>query len=851
MDSTTLTHSDPEFYAPLSRSTRRGVEYTPAAMPTTWTARHDHIWTGWYPEHKLGGVTDGWKIHLSSRIDRAQHVLDVAAPILVAHGVAFKHLSCSTFFVLTHHKHAARSQSGKFLAAYPPDAATAEAVMRELTAALDGEEGPYVLSDRRFADSRVVHYRYGAYVARGRVTPEGWYEWLVRDGEGQDVPDVRGVRFQLPAGITDPFEQSGVDAPARSGPPVFGGVRFDKVLRHSNGGGAYQGTDVATSRKVFVKESRGHHGLVSTTSSSQIRLRNEHEVLLELHRTAPGLAPEPVRHFRHLENEFLVTEFVPGRSLRSWWVEHNPVIWSTATDADYLAYYERAWRILDELTGQVERLHALGYVFVDLSPDNVLVDDEDRVRLIDFETAGRVDGTLVPIGTPGFFPSDVQRFVDDPVRYDEYALSSIALALVAPLNTTADLHPGVLAHLRAQIDPRGLVPERIWALATRFRPPVASPAPEQVAADPLGRLAELRDGLVEGLTHTGHVDGVVPLGPQSYATNALGAGHGLAGVVHALHVAGTPSADLVDRLATKAAAEADDLPPGLVAGQAGIAWVLAENGRVAEAEALLARADEHPLLSGSATLGFGRAGVALTHLKLYGHTGDRGHLDRAAEQADLIPRTDELADVLGWDNATGLVNGRPGIALLDYYLARLTGQDDRLARGLDLMTAELERAVPSEGGLLFPVSDRDRRLMPYLSAGSAGFLVVASRYLAATGDERLAAAVPGLLTGLGCAFTHYGGLYSGMAGLSLALHDHGRRHADQVSLDRAHTLARRMFLYAVPHATGTYLPGEHGLRLSGDLWFGSAGALLLLAQVLDDRADALFTLDELVERDTP
>ncbi|GHF42129.1 serine/threonine protein kinase [Amycolatopsis bartoniae] len=920
MDSITLVHSDPDFYAPLSRSTRRGVEYAPAGMPADWTERHENVWTGWYPEHKLGGVTDGWKIHLSCRIERAQHVLDVAARIFVAHGVAFKHLSCSTFFVITHHKHAARSQSGKFCAAYPPDVATAEAVMRDLAAALDGEEGPFVLSDRRFADSRVVHYRYGAYTSRTRLTAEGWHVWLVRDGSGQDVPDVRGVKFQPPEGITDPFA-SDMDS-GGGGTPVFGGVRFDKVLRHSNGGGAYRGTDVATGRTVFVKESRGHHGLVSVTSSSQDRLRNEYAVLRELHRTGPGLAPEPLRYFRHLENEFLVTEFVPGRSLRSWWTEHNPVIWSTTTEADYRAYYERAWRILDEVTAQVERLHELGYVFVDLSPDNVLVDDEDHVRLIDFETAARVDGPLTPIGTPGFFPPDPRRFVDDPVRYDEYALSSIALALIAPLNTTADLHSGVLAHLRAQIDPEGLVPDRIWALATRFRPPVglgspspqrrvlppsrqpvaqspqelaedsprqfaspspqelaedspqplaspspqplaspsprelvsqlspwrlALPSPQEVAEDPLGCLVELRDGLVAGLTYPGHADGVVPLGPQSYATNALGLGHGLAGVVHALHVAGAPSAELLDRLATQAIEEADDLPPGLVAGQAGIAWVLAENGRVAEAEKLLARADEHPLLAGSATLGFGRAGVALTHLALYGHTGDRSYLDRAAEQADAIPRTDALTGLLGWDNATGLINGRPGIALLDYYLARLTGQEDRVRTGLDLLSTELDRAVRSEGGLLFPVSERDRRLMPYLATGSAGFLMVASRYLAATGDERLAAAMPELLRGFGCAFTHYGGLSTGMAGIALALHDHGRRHADEASVERAHTLARRMFLYAVPHPTGMYVPGEQGLRLSGDLWFGSAGVLVLLARLLDGQPDPLYTLDGLVE----
>ncbi|OLR92863.1 class III lanthionine synthetase LanKC [Actinokineospora bangkokensis] len=842
-----LVHSDPEFYAPLSRSTRRGTEYAPAGVPAGWQRQDEGVWTYWYPEHKLGGVTDGWKVHVSARIGRAQHVLDTAAAVFTAHGVAFKHLSCSTFFILTHHKHAARSQAGKFCAAYPPDADTAAAVMAELSEALRGEEGPYVLTDRRFGDSQVVHYRYGAYTARGRLRPEGFQEWLVRDGSGQDVLDVRGVRFQVPEGIVDPFAPDEEPAAARGGAPEFDGVRFEKVLRHSNGGGAYRGTEVGTGREVFIKEARGHNGLVSTTSCSQDRLRNEHEVLVRLHELDPGLAPEPVRYFRRLENEFLVTEFVTGTSLRSWWVAHNPVIWAVATEADYRAYYDRAWRVLDQLAALLDRVHAAGYAFVDLSPDNVLVGDDDTIRLIDFETAAPLGAPLAtPIGTPGFFPADPRRFVDDPVRYDEYGLSSIALALIAPLNTTADLNPGVLAHLRAQLDPRGLVPERVWALATRFREPVAAPAPAEVAADPRAHLAALRDGIVAGLSSADHRDGVVPLGPQSYATNALGLAHGLAGVVHALGVAGAPAPGLVDRLVAGATEQVDELAPGLLVGQAGIAWALADSGRVAEAEALLARADEHPLLDRSATLGLGRAGVGLAHLALHRHTGDPRHLDRALEQADRIPRGAELSALVGPDDTTGLFHGRAGIALLDYYLARVTGSTDRFDAGLALLHAELERALPVEGGLLFPVSTRDHRVMPYLSTGSAGFGLVASRYLATERDERLAAAMPGLVAGMGSEFTHYGGLAAGMAGLVLFLRDHGARHADAAACERAERLAQRLFLFAVPHPTGTYVPGEHALRLSGDLAFGSAGVLVVLSHLLDGAADPFLTLDGLV-----
>jgi hypothetical protein len=127
--------------------------------------------------------------------------------------------------------------------------------------------------------------------------------------------------------------------------------------------------------------------------------------------------------------------------------------------------------------------------------------------------------------------------------------------------------------------------------------------------------------------------------------------------------------------------------------------------------------------------------------------------------------------------------------------------------------------------------------------------LVTSRFLAATGDERLARVMPGLIAGAGTPFTFYGGLFAGMAGLGLFLHDHALRHQDQAATAQAARVAKRMLLYAVPHRAGSWVMGEYGLRMSGDLWFGSAGALVFLTQFLENRADVIYTLDELCPSD--
>lgn len=58
-----------------------------------------------------------------------------------------------------------RNQSGIWAMHRPPGApneAAARKLMEALARATSGEEGPYILGDRRWRESRVVSYRYGA-----------------------------------------------------------------------------------------------------------------------------------------------------------------------------------------------------------------------------------------------------------------------------------------------------------------------------------------------------------------------------------------------------------------------------------------------------------------------------------------------------------------------------------------------------------------------------------------------------------------------------------------------------------------------------------------------------------------
>jgi hypothetical protein len=839
-----------EFYEPLETARSDREPLRPSDPPPGWVGAESGIWTQWHLPGRTDLIGDGWKVHVSARPDRVQQVLDKASAVCFRHEVSFKHLSNELFFGWTHQKLAYRPQSGKFIAAYPADVETARELMEALREALAGEWGPYILTDRRYKDSSTVYYRYGAFVRRFRPRADGLPEALTRDQAGRLVLDRRDPSFRPPDEVVDPF--TGSRSGTAGGGADLDGFAIESSIRFTTAGGTYRGRELATGRPVFIKEARGHIGFRVDGASAQQQLREEWGTLSALHEAAPGLAPEPIRYLRKWEHEFLVCEHVDGLTLGAWMSSTNPALHVSSAPEEIAAYYRRCEQILSEIERALDRLHAAGYGFVDLSGGNVIVDDDDTVRLVDFGSAQRMGAPLLRTGTPGFMPPAALA-TDDLVAFDDYGVSALTRIMVGPLGMVQDYNPDVLAHLHRELSERGPVPPTLWERATRYHAPTHRadfPTPEQVAENPLQHLSDLRDKIADALVAMADYDNprrVFPTVPTGHLSNTVCIAYGTAGVVHALRRAGRELPDrLLERLRRDALDKADDRGPGLYVGNAGIARVLADCGLLDEARDLLAAADRHRLTAECPDLFGGAAGVALSHLALYRYTADPHHLDRAFALADVLTSDSGLTSLLGSHEPVGLAYGRTGVALLFQQLAQVAGDEGYQARAVRLLHAELDQAVePDAVDLLFPVSAKDRRAMPYLYAGSSGIAYAATRCLLTGADERLAEAMPRLLAPLELKYAIMSGLFQGLAGHVFTLADRALLTGDESGRRASLDMARGLFKYAVPHPTGIRLLGHQALRYSADLWSGSAGVLLALSHALDPRPDALFTVDAL------
>ena len=868
LDALAATFADAEYYGPAASMAEPGPRFVPTVVAPGWRRVDQDIWTLW-THQRAAFAEQGWKIHVSARLERAQYVLDHVAEICFAQSVPFKHVSARTFFILLHYKHAERAQSGKFCAIYPPDTETARRMLDLLSDALRDEEGPYVLSDRRYRDSRTVHYRYGAFGARSALLPDGTRQGLVRDGAGREVPDQRLPYFVLPPGITDPFVPQ--EPAAHSGSILIRDYEVAAALQPSNAGGTYVARDTRTGRRVFIKEARAHNGLAWDGTDAQSRLRHEYEVLSAVHAAAPGICPEPLEYFTEWEHDFLITEYIEGDPLWKWLSRSSPLMRTGRSPADHAVFFAAARHVIRDLDACLDGLHRVGYRFGDLSPGNVIVTPSGAARLVDFEAASALDRPPTRLGTPGFAPpAGMLEDDDDPLLTDRYGAASIALVFLAPFHQVAERAPANLDLLRHDLAAKAPPPDDLWARATAyFRVDQSAarvgPSPAEVDADPLGCLRRFADTVATGLLAASapeRADWVFPPSPKAFGSNTVGVAYGTAGVVHALHRAGVLVPDeIVKRLRRDAMARRDQLPPGLEVGLAGIARVLAALGHVQEAIDLVDRAQDHPLTASCATLAGGRAGVGLTWLALHRITGDGRTLDRAVAAGDAIcgiaaQGSAALIPTLGKSDARGLFHGRSGLALFLHHVAEETGEERYRAAGVRLLHQELDRAISLDDGTLsFADNAVLKRAMPYLPVGAAGVGTVLTRYLVACQDERLRAALPLVAAGTTVStWTKEAGLYEGLAGLAwfLAEYAEAHCHVDAQAAEAAHVAALRactgLLKYAIPHTRGVRFLGSGGHRFTSDMASGGAGVLLAVHRFLSGPGDDFFTLPPMADR---
>ncbi|MFG2107315.1 class III lanthionine synthetase LanKC [Micromonospora chersina] len=819
---------DPLFYDSLASSDVEAPGYAADRPPAPGWERE--VKDDWLVHGPVAGSlpSQGWKIHVSARLDNAERVLARVMDYCEPRGIPFKHLRGPRMLLMRNSKYARRAASGKFVTVYPRDDAELELTAKELAALLDGETGPYILSDLRYGDGP-VYLRYGGFAARYCISPEGQVVPAIEDATGTLVPDRRDPVFHVPDWVTLPDFLAPHLAARNAATTTDLPYRIEKVIHFSNGGGLYEARDTRTGDRVVLKEARPHAGLDATGADAVTRLRREAETLRRL-----AGVPHLVRvhdEFSFGGHEFLALTFVEGRPLNRLVVERYPLV---HLDADREAYTRWALDLHRQVAEAVDAVHAHGVVYGDLHMFNIMVGDDGNVTLVDFEVATPAAAAARPALRNQAFAAPRDRTGFD---VDRYALACLRLALFLPLTAMLRLAPEKAAHLAEVVAEHFPVPRELLDESVAVILGGAATGPGHTPGHPVGPRTDpedwpaLRDRLAAaiGASATPHRDDrLFPGDIRQFAgaDGGLNLAHGAAGVLWALHTsgAGTDPAHerwLIDRVREPASGSR----LGFYDGLHGVAYVLDLLGHRGEALRLLDRCLDEPWTELGDDLMSGLSGIALNLAHFAGRTGDRRYADAARRAVDVVVGrlgdVESVAEVSGGRHPyAGLLRGGAGTALMLLRMYELDHDESLLDHAETALRQDLRRCVRRDAGHL--EVNEGWRTMPYLAEGSVGIGLVLDQYLRHRGGEDLRGAAEDIRRCADFPFYAQSGLFAGRAGIVTYLTGRGE-------LEPARRQARLLSWHALPYRDGMAFPGEQLLRLSMDLATGTAGVLSALA----------------------
>ncbi|MBG0827199.1 protein kinase/lanthionine synthetase C family protein [Planomonospora sp. ID67723] len=753
-----------------------------------WSVTEDGFWCKLAPEaYPL--PDQGWKLHVSATMLSAPVVLSRVAHVLIAAGCAFKFPARLDDYWTLLEPHCGRAQAGKFVTAYPRDDAESVRLAALLDEATLGLPGPVILSDRPFRAGGIVHYRYGAFGGHRVLGNDGFYEIRLLSPEGALLLDERQPRFSPPPFAVCPFE-----APAKGRRPGAAAVMLNdrfivrEAVRHANRGGVYLAEDTRTGHRVAVKEGRPHACADLSGRDARDRIAEERSCLEGLAGT--GAVPAVVDFFEQGGHAFLVEEFLPGITLQRWSDRGAGPLGDSGFGNGAPAVLPIARR----LVGLLKAVHGRGYVFRDLSPNNVMLLPDGELRLIDLEHATAPGAVIMVGGTRGYLAPESAGHVGelrpapDPGA-DLYSLGAMmyflavgahleppgpsGVAAVAASNPTLSLlRPLVEGLLAAE-------PERRWSLerCERFLSGLpsdlafhegAAPPPhrtDRLIGDGIAHLVAAVDRRGGGSSPWSDPADGIEVDPCSVNGGAAGF---LAVLTQALSAAEPSAADAVPPAAAVATAvtalsgwlrrrlEEENLwRPGLYFGRSGAVWALhdaatavgdTELARFAVRAAALLPTD-HP----SPDVTHGLAGCGMAVLRVALRSGDPALRERAAEtfqnlhdarsHLDGHPRwpTPETFDsgLAGADHV-GFAHGIAGIGTALLHASREFDRPDWAAT-VDEIARALCAYAEQDGDTAWwptlrgdPETARPRR--PHWCSGSSGVGSFLVRYWNATGD---------------------------------------------------------------------------------------------------------------------
>lgn len=759
-----------------------------------------------------------------------------------------------------------RGSAGKFITIYPESKTDFKTIIESLYHKLIGFQGPYILSDKRYKDSKVIFYRYGGILNKTIINYRGEREYVLRDPDGNLVTDKRVPYWNPPFWIEDIFD----DESETDDNTLILSKRYQIIepIAFSVDGGVYKAIDITTNKTVIVKEARPYTAFDINNIDSVDRLHNEFNKLSKI--KGLNISPRPIDIFKEWEHTFLVEEYLEGTTLSSFVMEKNPLMRGVPSTELYKEFYNIIPIIFKKIAQTIDAFHSSGIVIQDLSLRNFIIDEKHQqlnLKLIDLESSYTPGREFFSIKTPGFYLKD--KDFPNPFEEEVHNIALLFMGSIFPLNNIYDLDAGKTIDFLNSFKEDSILPsycfdliklllnrkiksakeiinyiER-WESTEFFNLKGIEESQRFISSSELQiDIERLKNSIYNDMTPDRN-DRLFPNDPMGSVTNNLNIGYGSMGVLYVLnHIEDNPNHKIRKGIGWSLLKDitVEDYAPNFFTGLAGIAWGFSEIGLTNLADTLIRKANKHPLAEQSSDLFYGLSGIGLTNLYFYKKTKKEYFLKKSIHIGEKIlysAKEDTNGDLYWQDSNNnvfiGYGRGGSGIALFLLYLFLETEDEKFYEYGKKALNHDMKYLVLNENNSMsLPrgvVGGLENVQSPYLYDGSAGVGCVLLRYYIVRNDQDLLEKIHKISLDSMRKYTAFPSLMRGLSGLGNFMLDCYQFLGIDKYLSYAFTIYRGIKVFAMEESDTISFPGEQLYRISHDYSTGGAGILLFMERL--------------------
>ncbi|MBE1555608.1 lanthionine synthetase LanC family protein [Sporosarcina limicola] len=778
--------------------------------------------------------TADWKIHISSTIDNHEEVLKIAANYCIKNEINFKFTADLDKFREINGKATNRASHGKFIVLYPPEDSILT-VLEDLHYKTKVFEGPYILSDKPYKDSKILFYRYGEFIPIRRVSERGTTETFIKNNENKLVQDMRVPYYRIPEWVED------LNVPIKTEKESLFLSKYKpkEALQFSSSGGIYLVEDQVEKQWIAI-EARQYSALDYAGFYAPERLEREKDFLIQLEKT--GITPKVSDFILEHGNGYLVEEKIEGKSLRVYTYTKNPLISLERDVSKIKKYYENILDIFNQLIEKIGIIHEHGIAIYDISDANVILEEKEdgsfNVRIIDLEHSMFLDETEeLRVDTIGYRSKEKNL-----VKKDLDKIMLIGMVMIYPINNLYELdETKKIALLEwAQENAPFLLDEYVDILLNHFKTQGLISHRTKSSTKYKGTdLIELTSSILGLFDFSSKEKGYyIPADPHIFNTNPFSISHGIYGILFGIYQTyrnlDEPTPVLLEEISLEVFerefSSIKNLPRNLLIGSSGIVVYLLKIDLIDEARILYKEVAAHPapLLN---DLFYGKAGLVIMHLYYWMKTKDTKSKEQAKALSDQMIEGDEL-------EYSGLYEGKAGVSLALLLTYVVTGERKYLEESEKILKEVLDMLYTNKIGNL--TINRKKKgsgesvESAFLFNGLSGVGMLLISFYRITRNPEHKNYLDKIAKSLEHKIQYFPGLMRGLAGVADFLISYYQLVEEDPevyeSIEGKISTFRLFEVFSEHEGKSLGFPGEQSLKIAHDFYTGSMGIVSVISR---------------------